>query len=63
MPKIDDFSQFWDWKFPIDLRVKKDHRHRNFFYSEMYKLTKMFISGIYGSKSKVPIAAYDVSQQ
>ena len=64
MTKIDDFSQFWDWKFPIDLREKKNHRHRNFFYSELlYELTKIFISGIYDTKSKVQIAAHNVSQQ
>ena len=57
MPKIGDFSQFWDWKFPIDLRGKKDHQHRNFFYSEtLYELTKIFI---YGTKTKVPIAAHN----
>ena len=64
MPKIVDFSQFWDLKFPTDLREKKDHQQHNFFCSEMlYKLTKMFISGIYGTKLKVPIAAHNVSQQ
>ena len=29
---------------------KKDHQHSNLFYSEtLYELTKMFISGIYGT--------------
>ena len=60
MPKIGDFSQLWD-KIPNWLSGKKDHQHRNFFYSEtLYELTKMFI---YGTKTKVPIAAHDVSQQ
>ena len=50
------FPNFQTKKFPTDLQKKKDHWHRNFFYSEtLYKLTKMFISGFYVTKSKVPM--------